>query len=89
MISLHPAIFAVGLVLAVSAAGSGDYELTLIPSGEVVCATSAEACEAAVRALRLRLWIPLGEERTTDGTCTPLPNCFPERSRCIRGYNCR
>ena len=87
--NIHPTILAINVVLAVAAAGSGDYALVLRPSGEVICTKSIETCETAVRALRARRWIPLNERATVDGECIPRPACFTERSQCIAGYNCR
>ena len=80
---------AIGLsVLVAAASGSGDYELvTIPPADEPICAKSLVTCQAAVKAVRdFGLFADL---RIIKMKCAPRPDCFPERSDCIVGYNCR
>jgi hypothetical protein len=77
---------AIGLLVAGAAvAGSGDYVL-LLPTGEEVCAKSADTCNAAIRAIERGWWpiLPSG----SGLRCEPRPRgCFPESSNHIKGYN--
>jgi len=93
--TLHPSLFAAAIVLVTAAGVYGDtqdWELTLRPSGEKVCATGQQVCEMAARALHTQpkpRWSPLGEEgHAIDGTCAPKPNCRDVQSLCIKNYNC-
>jgi hypothetical protein len=76
---------AIGLSFLLAAA-SGDYVLTL-PSGERVCAKSAETCAAAQDAIRRGWWPVAAPEAET--ACQPSPACFSARSLCIVGHSCR
>ena len=80
-----PSYAAIGLsVLVAAASGSGDYVL-LLPSGERVCAKSAETCAAAQDAIRRGWWPVAAPEAET--VCEPSPACFPPSSLVIRGNN--
>ncbi len=81
-----------GLALAFVLAGSAvwaeptDYVLVL-PTGERVCAKSAETCVAARRAIERGWWpiLPSG----SGIRCEPHPGCFDPASNVIPGFNDR
>lgn len=66
-------------------AASSDYVL-ILPTGERICAKSAETCEVARAAIATGRWpiVPRG----TPTRCTPAPGCFEPPSNCISGFNC-
>lgn len=89
--TLHPALFAISLVLY---AAAGDRELILSwPDGSEVrvCAKATarglpDPCDPVVAGR----WQPLGYPSTSTATtrCVPRPSCFTDRSNCIAGFNC-
>ena len=81
---IAPPLFAAGLVLAVAAAGSGDYIL-LVPGEAAICAKSRDTCEAAREAIRTERWPIAARDAVTS--CRPSPGCFSARSLVIPGYN--
>ena len=87
--SLHPSLFALGVVLAVAVAGSGDYELVVPGVDAVICAKSRKVCDEARNAIRDGRWRIDGVSSGAPILCPPHPYCFPARSNCIEGYNCR
>jgi hypothetical protein len=82
----HPALFAAALVVAASAAGSGDYEMIARWDGSEVHvkAKSRVACEKAVAAIRLG-WYRAAPSYA-ELTCVPHPGYFTPRENCIPGY---
>ncbi len=84
-----PSYAAIGLsvfVAAASGSGAEDFVL-LLPTGERVCAKSADDCAAAQEAIRRGWWPVAAPEAET--VCKPAPGCFPLPSLVIRGYNAR
>lgn len=88
MIPLHP-VAAVAIVLAVAAAGSGDYEL-IVPGWpdalSPICAKSETVCDAA----RLAIFEGRLDDIAPQGTrtrCVAHPQCFPAESNFIPGYS--
>jgi hypothetical protein len=81
--SLRAAAVTLPLVLT----GAADWELVVKPPAlEAICAKSEETCRAAIGAVRaFGLFADLG---IVEMRCIPHPNCFPEASNCIAGYNC-
>lgn len=76
---------AIGLLFAGAAlAGSGDYVL-ILPTGEEICAKSADNCETARRAIERGWWpiMPSG----SGIRCEAHPQCFSPASNTIKGYN--
>lgn len=82
MITLPPPVFAIAVVLAAAAAGSGDYALSL-PNEPPTCAKSQATCEQARVAVR-KGWLPdVPRDAPTD--CVPAPGCFAPASNFIAG----
>ncbi len=90
--TLHPALFALTLVVL---AAADDRELIIAwPLSGIEVRACAKApvrgmpdpCEDA----KARYWQPLGAPPIGNATirCVPHPGCFEERSNCIVGYNC-
>ena len=98
---VHPALFAVALVLA----GSLDYEPSVLvlrwPDGheEQIATTSPDTCEQAVRAVASGMWqvekdIAPGARVAKTVPPQPSATCIPgdrfaPGSTCIAGFNCR
>jgi hypothetical protein len=75
-------LFALGLVLTVAAASSGDYAL-IAPGIPPICAKSSETCEAARIAISKGWFLDLPRDTVT--VCQPSPGCFDPVSLEIRG----
>ena len=87
--TLPPAIGAALLVLAASAAGSGDGDWELVVPGleGPMCAKSEAMClEAHNAVLRGRILTDLPAALSAT-YCRPHPSCFPARSNYIDGFN--
>lgn len=81
-VRLRKPALAAAVVLAASAAGSGDFQLRL-PGKAPVCAKSADTCAAAQVAIR-RGWLKWA---TPDAqtACVPSVGCFSAESNEIAG----
>lgn len=68
---------------------STDWELVASRGGvpiETMCAKSEASCQAAVGAIRRRVFAP--ELADAALVCEARPGCFTEQSNCIDGFNC-
>ena len=87
---LRGAICLLGTLAAFPAASANDYALIVEGSNLApICAKSKATCEEA-RIAVFRGWF-LGDvvNRFASTRCVERPGCFPGRSNCIEGFNCR
>lgn len=65
-----------------------DWQLTIFDRDkeEHICAKDEASCRLAQEAIKNQNWPIIAKEVET--TCEPKPNCFSERSKCIKGFNC-
>lgn len=81
MVTLHPVIFALGVVLA----ASSDWELVVDGGPQHAWAKDRQVCEEAILAIERGWAFP--DWRGTALRCEPRPGCFSRCSETIVGFN--
>ncbi len=66
-----------------------DWQLTIFDRDkeEHICAKDEASCRLAQEAIKNQYW-PIAP-KATETVCEIHPNCFLERSNCIKGFNCK
>jgi hypothetical protein len=85
---IHLAVASAVIVLLIAASGSGDYELVVLDNEWApICVKTEHMCnEARAAIIAGRSFLAAPNMQTL---CVPHPDCFPKRSNCIEGFNCR